>query len=142
MMARKTIKKRKSTRKSLKSQLDAKVSRQLEIWLKQNEARLRIAQAHYDAQDATTQEVIEAIRDRIVSYSAGRAAFYPNGKKGGVGVAVELEPEWVAANAFYMATQLLKDLATVDVRVANYKFPDLICVECGEPLKPKRKRRG
>jgi len=117
-----------------------KIGQQLKMWEEQNAARLRIAQAHFDAQDKETQEVILLVRDRIVSYSSGHAAFYPDGKRG-ARIAVEIDPQWVTGNAFYMATQIMLDLAKMDVQVANYKFPDLICLECGEPVRDKKVRK-
>jgi hypothetical protein len=122
-----------------------KIAKQLKTWNLQNEARLRIAKAHFDAQDKETQEAISYVRDRIVSYSSGHAVFYPEGKRQPAGLVVEIDPEMILANALYMATMIFKDLATMDVQVANYQFPDLICAECGEPVRKdsvrKRSRR-
>jgi hypothetical protein len=44
----------------------------------------------------------------------------------------------------YVATEILKDLALFEIKVANYKFPDINCSNCGaeiEKTRPKKKRK-
>lgn len=67
-----------------------------------------IAVASYEAQDSETQDVMDRIMERI------------------------------GADNLFTATEILKDMAQMDVQVANYKFPPL-CVECGTEIKGVKK---
>jgi hypothetical protein len=51
---------------------------------------------------------------------------------------VNLIPEQtVYHNMFAMSVEIIKDLATFDIRVANFKFPENLCAVCSDEIKPK-----
>lgn len=71
-----------------------------------------------------------------------RVYYEGNRREGGVAVTVDME--YIEMNAFYMAIEILKDLAMMDVRVDKFKYPESFCAECGVKLndrgKGKKKR--
>lgn len=119
----------------------AKVEGPMEIFKRQTEARRKIAQAAYDAQDRDTRAVIDAICDRLSVISTGNAVVYPEGKGNSPGVLVRVPAELTDANILFFATEILKDLAMMDVRVANYEFPTVYCAECQEKLTTKKRKK-
>jgi hypothetical protein len=46
--------------------------------------------------------------------------------------------ETVYHNMFYMAVEIIKDLAVMDIRIANYTHPANLCAMCGTEIKPKK----
>jgi hypothetical protein len=42
-------------------------------------------------------------------------------------------------DGMYVATEIVKDMAQMDVQVANFEFPPKLCAECGDEIKPKKK---
>jgi hypothetical protein len=115
--------------------LPREVVKALEEWKELALARERIGRAAYDHQDSQTQDVMDRIRDRLVTGASGLVAI------GGHRVKVDLQ--YIEANAMYVSTEIMKDLALMDVKVANYKFPPVFCAECGAEIKklPTRKRK-
>jgi hypothetical protein len=117
-----------------------KVDEQLEIFKRQTEARGQIGQAAYDAQDKTTKNAIDAIRDRLTIIATGNVLVYPDGKRNPP-VTVRISTELVDQNVLYFATEIVKDLAMMNIRVANYEFPTVYCAECQEKLTPRKKKK-
>ena len=98
------------------------------------EKRYEIAMAAYNSQDKGTQQALDRIRDRLVIGSTGLVTV-----KGQV---IQVDIGIIEHNAMYVATEIVKDLALLDIRVANYKFPEVLCAECGATLaKTKRSKR-
>jgi RNA polymerase-binding transcription factor DksA len=118
--------------------LDEKFNREVETFKEQSQARAKIAQRAYDAQDGETRLALDTMVDRIVSSARGIIVV----RVGKERRAIELERTTIQENALYLATEILKDLALNDIRVANYRFPDGLCVECGKEIKPKKKARN
>lgn len=121
-----------------KSKTNPKVQAQIEIFKRATAARGRIGQAAFDHQDEQTKEVIRMIRDRLSLIATGTIRVFPNGRNN-PGVTVTINQELIDHNLLYMATEIVKDLAFMDIRVENYEFPTVYCNECGEKLKPKKK---
>ncbi len=122
-------------------ELERKVEHELEKWKEISEARGRIAQTAYNSQDEQTQETIERMMDRILAGSNGVVKVVVAGTTIYRGV----DMHYLGLNAMYLATEILKDLAFMDIQVANYEFPEMVCTECGvllKPVKKKRKKRG
>jgi len=98
------------------------------------EKRYEIAMAAYNSQDKGTQQALDRIRDRLVIGSTGLVTV-----KGQV---IQVDIGIIEHNAMYVAIEIVKDLALLDIRVANYKFPEVLCAECGATLaKTKRSKR-
>lgn len=135
----KPIPKRKSVKK-----IDEAVARQLEIFEAATKARYRIATAAFDAQDEKTKEALRMIRDRLSVIATGTIRVFPNGRKN-PGVTVQISQELVDSNLLYIATEIVKDLGFMDIRVENYVFPTVYCAECGDKItlskREKAKRR-
>jgi hypothetical protein len=122
--------KKKPVPLTFQQQLD----QELQIFTKQAHTRAQIAQRAYDAQDRETRLALDSMVDRIISISRGIATFKVKGRK----VAAEVPAQAVSDNAIYLATEILKDLALLDIRVANFRFDPKRCAECGKPLTTKR----
>jgi len=128
-----------------KSERKAEIKRQVEIFQKATKARYDLARKAFDAQDEQTQEVILRIQKMLCVNANGVVRVYFNGNRREGGVAVTVDMDYIEMNAFYMAIEILKDLAMMDVRVAKFKYPESFCAECGVKLndrgKGKKKRR-
>lgn len=123
-----------------KPKIDKGIAQQLEIFEAATKARYRMATAAFDAQDERTKEVIRMIRDRLSVIATGTIRVFPQGRKN-AGVTVQISQELVDNNLLYMATEIVKDLAFMDIRVENYSFPKVYCAECGDKLNKVRKKK-
>jgi hypothetical protein len=112
--------------------------KEFQMWLEsykaQTAARLRMAEEAYELQDSETKEVIDRIRDRITAATTGRV-------RASNGVVIRVDQELSDANVLFISTEILKDLAMYDVKIANFKFPPSYCVECREKLTPPKRRK-
>lgn len=115
-----------------------RVDREVEIFREQTESRAKVAQRLYDSQDTETRGAIDAMAERIVSVSRGLLSVTPNGSKDAV--VVTLSTDLIQKNAFYLATEIVRDLAMFDVRVANFRFDPKLCAQCGAPLSKTKKK--
>ena len=116
------------------------IQQQLEIFYAATEARYRIATAAFEAQDEKTKEAIRMIRDRLSVLATGTIRIFPDGKRN-PGYTVQISTEHVDNNLLYIATEIVKDLAFMDIRVENYNFPKVYCAECGDKLTKVRKKK-
>lgn len=107
----------------------------------QIETRHKIAMTALEAQDDETRAVLWAIVDRLRLAANGTVRVYPNGKRGD-SYAVPISQEYQDYNLLFVATEILKDLALLDVRVANYEMPLVYCAECGERISAPRKKKS
>jgi hypothetical protein len=137
-MARKPIPK--------KAKRNKEVEKQVEIFKRATQARYDLARQAFDEQDDDTQEVITRIQKMLCVNANGIVRVWLKGdKRREASVIVTVDMDYVEMNAFYMAIEILKDLAMMDVRIANFKFPESFCAECGVKLndrgKGKKKRK-
>jgi hypothetical protein len=137
-MARKPIPK--------KAKRNKEVEKQVEIFKRATQARYDLARQAFDEQDDDTQEVITRIQKMLCVNANGIVRVWLKGdKRREASVTVTVDMNYVEMNAFYMAIEILKDLAMMDVRIANFKFPESFCAECGVKLndrgKGKKKRK-
>jgi hypothetical protein len=123
-----------------KARYSKTIKEHLALFEKATNARYRIALAAYEAQDAKTKEAIDAIRDRLTTIASATIRIFPDGKRN-PGVTVTYSHHLVDQNILYMATEIVKDLAFMDIRVENYEFPKVYCNECSEKITPKKKKR-
>jgi hypothetical protein len=97
--------------------------------------RGRMAKRAYAEQDKATQEILDAIRDRLLIGANGLIRIQPPNAQQGDVFAVEMGMKYIEQNALFLATEILKDFALFDIRVENYKFPRNRCADCGRKLK-------
>lgn len=129
-------------RKSLPPTQQEKADAELAVFVEQSEARFQIAKRLYGYQDKETQFALDVMVDRIVSISHGMLAVkFNNGKDR---VVVTIPPEAIRHNALYMATEIFKDLAMLEIRIASFTFDPNLCAVCNEPRKksPAKKKKG
>jgi hypothetical protein len=124
-----------------KPKRDEAVARQLELFEAATKSRYRIATAAFEAQDEKTKEAIRMIRDRLSVIATGTIRVFPNGRQN-PGVTVTIGQEFVDQNLLYIATEIVKDLAFMDIRVENYEFPKVYCSDCGDKLTTRRKKKA
>lgn len=124
---------------------DKKLREAIEDFEAMCEVRGEIAQQAYNAQDAETQAVLQRIRDRLRLAVTGYIQVQVDPPHSGV-VSVKVEQRYIDFNLMFVATEILKDLGLFGIRVASYKFPDMLCTNCMATIspstRPKRKRRA
>jgi hypothetical protein len=116
------------------------IDHQIAIFKMATEARYKLAMQAYKAQDKKTRDALDLMVERLRTLSTGQIRIYPEGRTG-PGYVVKIEPVQVDQNILFLATEILKDLALFDIQVANYEFPPVYCVECGEKLKPSKREK-
>lgn len=107
------------------------------VFVSEAEARYKKARRVYEIQDDETQDAL----DRMVTLLCriARKNMWVGVGKHEDRVVLTIPEETIYHNMFYMANEILKDLALFDIRVADYTFPANLCVECGVEVKPKKK---
>jgi hypothetical protein len=91
-----------------------------------------MAKDAYDLQDEETQAAIDRIVCTLQSYVTG----FLNVKVAGASyVPVKIDNEYIGYNLLYLAVEVAKDLALLNIRVANFTFPPVLCVVCGADAK-------
>ena len=113
-----------------KSKLDKLVAEQVAEYQAASERRFEIANEAYRAQDEKTRKIIDTIQEQLMIGASGTIRVYA----GTEALAVKVDMEYVEYNTLYVATEILKDLAIFDVKIANYRFPEVYCVECGTKI--------
>lgn len=126
-------------RKPRPMKLDEKVNAELDIFKQQSLKRFQMAERAYNAQDRETKEAIDAMVERIISTARGLLMVKPKGAKEAVVVTVPTDT--IQHNALYLATEIVKDLAMLDIRIANFRFDPKLCAVCNGPVKPKVKKK-
>lgn len=94
------------------------------------ENRHNKARAFFEAQDPETREAIERVASCLQRIARRQIAV----GRGTARTVVSLTDDTIVGNAFYMAVECFKDLAQMDVKVANFTFPKL-CMVCGKVVK-------
>lgn len=99
--------------------------------------RVEMARDLYNVQDELTRKAI----DRVVATLRVNARGTINVIVSGTVVPVKVSDETLGFNLFWLACELVKDLAFVGVKVANFKFDPNHCASCGDEVKPKARRK-
>jgi hypothetical protein len=133
-VAKTIIKKKKKP--IARAKLEKLIAEKVEEFQEASERRLEIANESYRAQDEKTRLVIDAIQEYLMQGASGTIRVYV----GSEAFAATVDMEYVEYNTLYVATEILKDLALLDVKIANYAFPKGICTECGAKVKAKKKK--
>lgn len=85
--------------------------------------KAEIAVATFDAQDKETQKLILKIADVLKQYATGTIQV---GRR-----SIDITADVLKENCLYLAVEIVKDLAMLDIRVGNFVFPQGACVKCG-----------
>lgn len=126
-------------KKALKTKklVDRLVEDEVDAFMDATKKRYEIALRALKSQDEETTDAILRVADRFSTTQPSYLHVYPHGKNK-ASVAVPIPKEVMEQNALYIATEIFKDLAFLDIRIANYVFPRGICAECGKRLTPKK----
>lgn len=140
-----TVAKKKSQPKIAKKLSDAKLEKlgqdALEKFQAESLARFEKAQKFVELQDADTRDALDRMISLLEDIARPSILVRPeNDRKHGI--TVLLPKETITHNATWMAVEILKDLGSMDVRVASFKFPKDLCATCHDPIKPKKKRKS
>jgi hypothetical protein len=124
-MARKSVTDLKSAKRKLEEAI--------EEFEQMSEMKFELAKTVYDTQDAKTQAVIDRIVTTLRVYATGYITLQlapPHGAP----TAVKITNEYLGYNLFYLAVEVVKDLAIMGTRVAEFDFPPALCSQCGAEL--------
>lgn len=97
------------------------------------EVKYELAKAAYDAQDKETKAVIDRIVDTLRTYATGYIHVQLQPPTGAL-VPVKLDNTYLGYNLLYLAVEIVKDLAFLDIQVASFEFPEAYCARCGAEL--------
>lgn len=128
-------------RAKAKAKTKSSIEHQLEIFKRATEARYELAMRAYNAQDNQTKDALDIMVARLRTIGTGQIRIFPDGKRGH-SVVVPIEPVLQDQNIMFLATEIFKDLALMDVQVANYEFPPVYCVECGDKISLTRRAKA
>jgi hypothetical protein len=112
-----------------------------------SDVKYELAKDAYEMQDTETQRAIDRIVDTLRTYATGFIEVQLQPPTGAV-VPVKIDAKYLGYNLLFLAVEVAKDLAFVDIRLAGFKFPEGHCVSCGAELHGetrttnKRGRRG
>lgn len=98
-----------------------------------SEIKHELAMEAYDLQDKATQTVIDKMVDTLRTYCTGYINVQLQPPTGAL-VPVKISNEYLGFNLFFLAVEIVKDLALLDIKVANFKFPPSMCATCGAEL--------
>lgn len=130
---------KKKSRKLSEFALRTLANEQMEAFKVEAKERYTTARKLYEKQDDETQEALDKMT-ALLCRIARKNMWVGVGKKDDR-IVLQIPEETIYANMFYMANEILKDLALFDIRVATYTFPPDTCVECGHPAKPKKAKK-
>ena len=124
-MARKTISDLRSSDKLMQEAVDRHKSI--------SEVKYELAKEAYDAQDDDTKAVIDKMVETLRTYCTGYINLQLQPPTGAM-VPVKLNNEYLGYNLLFLAVEIVKDLALLDIKVASFKFPPSMCATCGAEL--------
>lgn len=133
------VAKKKPKKAVSESELHKLAEKAMEDFKSEAKARYDKAQKLYKKQDADTQDALDRMTT-LLCRIARRHMWVGVGKKGDR-VVFTIPEETIFHNMSYMAVEILKDLAQMDVKVAGFDFKNL-CMECHTELKPTAKKKG
>lgn len=90
----------------------------------------------YKLQDTQTKRVIDRIVGVLQTYATGHITATVNNTV----YPIKIGNEYLGYNLAWLALEVVKDLAICDIRVASFKFPESLCIKCGDVVIPERKK--
>jgi hypothetical protein len=106
----------------------------LAVFISESEARGQRAKAIYHEQNVGAREAIDRMQSILIRVSRRSMRMRVEDTQ----VIVEIPNDAIWNNTLYMAVELLKDLAYMDIRVADFRWPD-VCMDCGGSLRLSKK---
>lgn len=119
-MARKTL-----------AALNPHMDEMVETFQAVSEFKEELARAAIDEQDKPTQKAIYAIHKILVDNAT--SAITDRDPDGNL-CTVNVDIKYISYNFLWLAVQIVKGLALVDLRVANFNFPPSLCSNCEAEL--------
>lgn len=107
------------------------VDKALAVWEQASVRRAEYAIEAFNAQNERTREAISRIQAVLMANAGGLIRLRVPGR--GL-MAVQVEDEHIRNNALYIAVEMMKDLAYMDIKVADFEFPQAYCAKCGSDL--------
>jgi hypothetical protein len=130
-------KSKKAVKKVSEAKLYALAEKSLADFSAASEERYEGAMLVYNEQDNQTKDALDRMVDLLSGIARRRMWVSAGGENRMV---MTLPDQVIRQNMTYMAVEILKDLATFDVRVDNFTFPDHLCGVCNRPRKKVKKR--
>lgn len=129
-------------RKSLAS-INSRVRETVENFESVSELKFELAREAYDVQDEETQRVIDRILATLQTHATGYITVQLQPPHGAI-YPVKISNEYLTYNLLWLAMEVVKDLALLDIRVASFEFPPSLCTKCGAEIIPEKKppRKG
>jgi len=97
------------------------------------EIKYELAKAAYDAQNRATRRAIDRIVDTLRVYATGYINVQLQPPEGAL-VPVKVDNTYLGYNLLWLAIEIAKDLAFLDIRLADFRFPEALCAKCGAEL--------
>lgn len=116
---------------------DKLVEEAVEFFKSVSEIKYELAKDAYDAQDEETKAVIDRIHDTLRVYASGYITVQLSPPSGDL-VPVKIDNDYLTYNLLWLAVEIIKDLAILGTRVANFEFPPSMCAICGSEIIPEK----
>ena len=116
-------------RKSLAS-IDPRLAEMTEEFAFLSELKGELANEVVKAQDKSTRNAIMAVHGILLANATGGITEHSGGKLR----TVKVDMKWISANLLWLAVEIVKGLALVDLRVVNFTFPTTQCATCGATI--------
>lgn len=129
-------KSKKVTKKLSENKLQEKADTRLAEFKAQSLVRFQQASKVIDQQDPATKDAIDRMIGQLVAISR-RRMWVAESRGSDHRAIVDIPEETIRHNATYMALEIVKDLALMDVQVEGFKYPKGMCGTCARPLKGK-----
>ena len=110
-------------------------------WKALSEIKADFAQEVYDAQDDVTKKALDVIIYTLRSSATGYISLQLQPPFGQT-VPMKIDNTYLGFNLKWLAVEIAKNLAILDLRVAHYEWPNHICSRCGEVLQIPELTRG
>lgn len=104
-----------------------------------SEIKYELAKEAYDMQDEATRLAIDRIMETLQVYATGSITVQLSPPKGAM-IPVRIDNTYLGYNLLWLAVEICKDLAFLDLQVANFQFPPSQCVSCGAELIPEKRK--
>jgi hypothetical protein len=122
-------------RKSL-ADIDPKLKSVVEEFKATSLVKYEMAMDAYNLQDKETRAVIDRIVATLQQYATG----FLNVKVGSTYTPIKIDNDYLGYNLLYLAVEVVKDLAFLQIKVANFVFPPSLCYKCGAEVIPETRK--
>jgi hypothetical protein len=129
-------------KKSPEDKLNVLAEVQMALFSAEAEQRFESAMRVFNAQDADTKDAIARVT-AVLCRIGRKRMWFALGKKGDR-IVREIPEKTMWYNMFYLATEIVKDMGQMDVKISGFKFPADLCATCNTQLtktKPIAKKK-